>query len=289
MSYYERYWTPTKPRHTDKGVKAFSKRGSFGKHWWSKKWIAALEGLMDPGRLRRGRRYARSGQVVSIEEAGNGVIKAKVQGSRRTPYKVLIKLRPLSDEEWDKVLDIMAENALFTAQLLAGEMPAEIEQAFADAGVDLFPSTGGDLETSCTCPDWANPCKHVAAVYYILAERFDEDPFMLFRLRGRSQEQIMQAIRERHGESLEDEEEEVEEIRPLEESMAEFWRFQAPVEEFQVKPEPPEVKRHVLKRLGQPAFLDSSGWQDLKNLYDLISQSALRIAQEENSNEQDDQ
>ncbi len=278
--YYEKYWTPTTPRHTDKGVKAFSRRGSFGKHWWSKKWISALERLMDSARLRRGRRYARSGQVISIEETGEGRIKAEVQGSRAKPYKVSIKLRQLSDEEWDRVLDIMAENAFFTAQLLAGEMPPEIEEAFASAGVELFPGSRSDLETSCTCPDWANPCKHVAAVYYILAERFDEDPFMLFRLRGRSQEQIMEAIRLRQGELSEEEEEQEEEVPPLEEAVAGFWSFRASPDEFRIDPGPPEVRHHVLKRLGKPAFLDAEGWRTLSEMYDAVSREAIQMAQE---------
>lgn len=197
MNYHDyEFYKPTQRVETDKGLKARSKRGEFVKNWWAARWIKALERLMDAGRLRRGRSYARSGQVLSIEEQKGGLL-AKVQGSRATPYKVTIKLYPLSDAQWSAVIDALAARAIFTAQLLAGEMPQEIEEAFATAGVSLFPDKRDELETDCSCPDWANPCKHVAATHYILGEQFDEDPFLLFRLRGRSQEQIIEALRER--------------------------------------------------------------------------------------------
>ena len=193
---YDYYFKPTKPKEAKDGIKARSKRGSFAKNWWAQRWIAALERLVDSGRLSRGRSYARKGQVLSIEETKDGIA-ARVQGSRKTPYKVNIQIKSLTDAEWDKVFDAMAEQAIFTAQLLAGEMPQDIEQAFEAAKVSLFPAKRGDLKTDCSCPDYANPCKHVAATHYILGERFDEDPFLIFRLRGRTQEQVMQALRER--------------------------------------------------------------------------------------------
>ena len=121
----------------------------------------------------------------------------------RTPYRISIKINHLTDAEWDKVLTRLSEQAIFTAQLLAGEMPQEIEQAFERAKVSLFPSNRRDLETDCSCPDYSNPCKHIAATHYILGERFDEDPFLIFRLRGRTQEQVMRELRKRRAGSEE--------------------------------------------------------------------------------------
>ncbi|HCU91834.1 MAG TPA: hypothetical protein DHU96_03495 [Actinobacteria bacterium] len=195
-SYYDFYYEPTRPIEVDDGIKARSQRGAFAKNWWATRWIQAMERLVDSRRLARGRSYARKGQVRSIEESEGG-IRARVQGSRPNPYKVTIQVSPLTDAQWEKVIDALAEQAIFTAQLLAGEMPHGIEQAFQAAGVSLFPDKGGDLATDCSCPDWSNPCKHVAAAHYILGERFDEDPFLLFRLRGRTQEQILRALRQR--------------------------------------------------------------------------------------------
>ncbi len=284
--YYYTYFEPTQPIRTDEGIKARSQHGKFGQSWWAERWIAALERLVDPGRLRRGRSYARSGQVLSIEEIPNGV-RAKVQGSRATPYKVTIQLAPLSDEQWEKVIDQMAAQAIFAAQLLAGEMPPNIEEAFAAAGVSLFPDRPGDLITDCTCPDWANPCKHVAATHYILGEQFDEDPFLIFRLRGRTQEQILQALRNRRaGEAASEEaeaEEEPEAVTPLEELIPRFWQPLERLEGLPTAIKPPIVAQPLLRRLGPPAFLPN---EDLARLlepaYSAITRAALAAAFEGN-------
>lgn len=137
---------------------------------------------------------ARSGQVTKLD-IGRGGVDARVQGSRPQPYRVSIRFRRLPDDAWDAVAEVMAGQALFAARLLAGEMPEQIEEAFRDAGFTLFPEKEADLATDCTCPDWANPCKHVAAVFYLLGERFDADPFLIFELRGRTQGEIIAALR----------------------------------------------------------------------------------------------
>ncbi len=283
-NYYNNYYTgfkPTKPIVAKDGLKARNQRGTFAKNWWAERWIEALERLVDSGRLSRGRSYARKGQVLSIEETKTGVV-ARVQGSRRTPYKITIQIAPLTDAQWEKVIDALAEQAIFTAQLLAGEMPQNIEDAFISAGVNLFPTQRGDLNTNCSCPDYANPCKHVAATHYILGERFDEDPFLLFRLRGRTQEQILQGLRQRRaGQELAEEEggEEPEIIIPLEETIDCFWVLGRPLENFSVTIRPPDIEIPLLKRLGEPAFAPTPGLQSLLlPAYRLIGQAALKAA-----------
>src|SRR3954452_15098132 len=146
MSYYE-WHPPSQPISTEQGLKARSKRGDFAKNWWATRWIEALETLMDAGRLRRGRRYARQGQVLSIEERTGGVV-AKVQGSRSRPYRVNIELESFDDEQWEQVFEALAGRAIFAAGLLAGEMPEDIEEAFPAADASLFPSRRGELRTS---------------------------------------------------------------------------------------------------------------------------------------------
>ena len=84
---------------------------------------------------------------------------------------------------------MLSQQVIFTAKLLAGEMPQDIEQAFTDAGLSLFPAQSKDLDTECSCPDWSNPCKHIAAVYYLLGEEFDRNPFLIFKLRGMEREE----------------------------------------------------------------------------------------------------
>jgi uncharacterized Zn finger protein len=287
MGYY--YFKPTKPKEAKDGIKARSQRGSFARSWWAEQWIAALERLVDSGRLSRGRRYARKGQVLSIEETKDGVA-ARVQGSQSKPYKISIQITPLSDVQWEKVIDALAEQAIFTAQLLAGEMPQEIEQAFSAAGVSLFPAKRGDLKTDCSCPDYANPCKHVAATHYILGERFDEDPFLLFRLRGRTQEQVLQALRQRRVgqmELLDEEPAEPETIVPLENCLEHFWELGALLENIPVSIRPPAVEMPLLKRLGEAAFIPDPGIESLlRAAYHTIGREAIQAAFQEEEKEE---
>jgi len=282
------YFKPTKAIQTKDGIKAQSKRGAFAKNWWAQRWIAALEQLVDSGRLSRGRSYARKGQVLSIDETKDGIA-ARVQGSMRTPYKISIKINHLTDAEWDKVIDALAEQAIFSAQLLAGEMPQDIEQAFEKAKVSLFPAARRDLETECSCPDYSNPCKHIAATHYILGERFDEDPFLIFRLRGRTQEQVMQELRKRRAgsdETVEEEAEEAEIVIPLEEQTENFWDARAPLEGFAVSIRPPAIEMPLLKRLGEANFVPDPGIQSwLSAVYQAVSRKAIQAAFKDTSEE----
>ncbi len=291
-NYYSDF-VPTKPIAAKDGIKAHSQRGSFAKNWWAERWIQALERLVDSGRLSRGRSYARKGQVLSIEETKTGIA-ARVQGSRPAPYKIVIQVSPLSDAQWEKVIDALAEQAIFTAQLLAGEMPQDIDAAFRAAGVSLFPAKGGDLTTNCSCPDYANPCKHVAATHYILGERFDEDPFLLFRLRGRTQEQILQGLRQRRaGQDFvedEDEEDEPEVVIPLEETLSRFWELGQPLEAFSVSIHPPAIESPLLKRLGEASFVPAPGIQTLlRPAFQSISREAQEMAFAEADKEASDE
>jgi uncharacterized Zn finger protein len=279
------YWfKPTKAIKTKDGIKAQSQRGAFAKNWWAQRWIAALERLVDSGRLSRGRSYARQGQVLSIEETKDGIV-ARVQGSQRSPYKIKIQIEPLTDSQWDRVIDALAEQAIFSAQLLAGEMPQEIEQAFESAKVSLFPSQRNDLKTDCSCPDYSNPCKHIAAAHYILGERFDEDPFLIFRLRGRTQEQVMQELRKRRAgadEIVEEEVEETETIIPLEDCIPNYWELGAPLEGFSVSIRPPTIEMPLLKRLGAASFVPDPGIESLlREAFQTFGHKALQVAFQE--------
>jgi len=280
-------WGSTGPRLVKNGIKAKSARGEFVKNWWATRWIRALSSLMDEGRLSRGRAYARRGQVMEID-IKPGQVLARVQGSRPQPYKVSIRLKPLDEAAWNKVLDALSEQAVFAAQLLAGEMPADIEQVFDAEGVPLFPSSSGDLETECSCPDWANPCKHIAAVYYLLGERFDEDPFLLLELRGRSKEQIAAALRERRANGLELREEppqygragtEAADVPALEECLERYWELGEAAEGLALDVSRPEVDAALLKRLGMPESLGTKDvWSHVADTYEAVTSRALEVA-----------
>jgi uncharacterized Zn finger protein len=276
MSWYTD-WKPRPTIETDEGIKAKSKRGAFVKSWWATRWLASMERLMDRGRLGRGRSYARKGQVLSLTEE-TGRITAEVQGSRRRPYSVTIQVEPIEEPAWERVIEALAERPIFMAQLLAGEMPQDIEEVFASVGLSLFPARAADLEMDCSCPDWAEVCKHLAAVHYILAERFDEDPFLIFRLRGRSQEEILAALSQQGSAGLADETP-VPEHTPapaLSESLDAYWQTGEELAHFSTHIAPPDTPYPVLVRLGAPAFMeDMQRW--LGPAYDAMSEAAVKI------------
>lgn len=269
------YYEPTKPIRTEEGIKARSQKGKFAKNWWANRWLAALEKLVDAGRLRRGKRYARNGQVLSIDETDTGIV-AKVQGSRRTPYRVTIDIAHLDESQWERVFEVLSKQALFTAQLLAGEMPPTIEAAFAEADARLFPERKTELTTACTCPDYANPCKHTAAVHYILGERFDEDPFLLFRLRGRSRADVMAGLRGHHTDDTDTAD--IPPIQSIADNLTDFWTAHQSLEPLKVSLKPPATPLPVLKRLGQPTFIASNLEEKLGPVYHALTEQAITIA-----------
>jgi uncharacterized Zn finger protein len=289
-SYYESYWPsyePAQPIEVEDGIKAKSKQGKFVQTWWADRWIKALTPLMDSARLSRGQSYARRGQALDIQVTP-GKVNSRVQGSRPKPYKVNIQLQPLSDRQWETVLDALAEQAIFAAQLLNGEMPPDVEEVFQAVKVPLFPAKRGDFQTNCSCPDWANPCKHIAAVYYLLGERFDQDPFLLFELRGRSKEQVIAALRERRAAeagpvpaSYAADTIEVVEAPSLAESLDRYWAMGEQATSILFTITYPQPSFALLKRVGIPAFQGlnpGSFQQQMERLYDSVTAGAMAAA-----------
>ncbi len=180
----------SKPIAIDKGIATRKQRGAMAESWWSSRLVALLDSYGLGGRMQRGRRYARQGQLVSFEVTP-GFVVAEVQGSRRQPYEVKIGFTPLTESQWGAVQAEIEATLRFSARLLGGEVPAELEEVFDDAGVSLFPRRWSDLDAVCSCPDWGNPCKHVAAVLYVLADQLDDDPWLLLLWRGRRREEVL--------------------------------------------------------------------------------------------------
>jgi uncharacterized Zn finger protein len=274
---YYGWYERTTPREVKGGIKAHTKRGAFGQSWWAKRWISVLEGFDIGARLARGRSYARRGQVVAIDVA-KGKVTAKVQGSQSKPYAVKISVEELGDAESAKVAAALSSQAIFAAKLLAGEMPQEIETVFAGAGVSLFPQRSRDLETSCSCPDWSNPCKHVAAVYYLLGEEFDRDPFLIFKLRGATREEFVArlgAVQAAASSSVEAEPES--EPEPLAAEPAVFWGAGPLAGEALGEVRTPPVAAALPRRLGSfPFWRGSSPFLDaLEPIYTRASDRAL--------------
>ncbi|GAB3942265.1 SWIM zinc finger family protein [Micromonospora vulcania] len=183
-----------RPRRVDGGLRARSARGAIGRSWWSRRFLEVLESFALGTRLTRGRSYARAGQVLRLDITP-GLVSAVVQGSRAQPYQVSIKLTPFPPALWARVEKELAGQAFFSARLLAGDLPDELEELFAASGAPLFPAGVGELTQRCSCPDFAVPCKHLAATFYLLAEAFDADPFELLHWRGRSRAELLDQLR----------------------------------------------------------------------------------------------
>lgn len=162
------------------GIKLQSKRGESARTWWGKRWNEILYDKIDDNRLTRARSYARRGQVESIDVKKGGVY-GVVYGSENQPYNISIKVQKLGKDEWKRVADSLMARPAIAAKMMVGQMPEELESVFSDVGLSLFPD---DLRTDCNCWDWANPCKHIAAVYLIVSERFDREPLLILRVRG---------------------------------------------------------------------------------------------------------
>ncbi|MEV6361439.1 SWIM zinc finger family protein [Nocardia asteroides] len=151
-------------------------RGGFGRTWWGKALLDSVEKVADAGRLSRGRTYARAGQVVNYR-IERGAVTAEVQGSQPSPFTSVLTLRPLRPEEIELLLAEIREAPGMLAEIASGALPPAL-------GPHLLPTTASELDFSCSCPDMGWPCKHVAAVCYLLAERLDEQPSDILTLRG---------------------------------------------------------------------------------------------------------
>jgi uncharacterized Zn finger protein len=174
-----------------------------GKTWWGRRFIEALEGFTDSARLQRGRGYSRESRILAFDIA-DGLVSATVRGNvnpyfgvyKEPRYKTRIQMAPIPAKDWDKALAYLGSNAALVSKLLLNEMPDNIDDAFANVKLHLLPRSRKDFaRTDCSCPDYANPCKHIAGVYYRLASRLDGDPFLLFELRGLSRERLQQGLR----------------------------------------------------------------------------------------------
>lgn len=268
-------YSPRAPRRQARqGVRATARRGEIGESWWSKRFLSFLESLSISNRLSRGRSYARSGQVSELSVTGAWVT-ARVQGSARKPYEVWIQVPRWSDAQWEHVEEALTGEARLLAALLSGEMPADIEDTLAAAGLSLFPESRGELGMDCSCPDYASPCKHTAATFYILAEAFDRDPFLIFEWRGRPRERLLEGLRRRRarlaGAGARD-------PQALPATVAEYWgdaveakslRFEHPVSES------PDALLRALDPA--PVYTDGSDVTEiLAAAYREVSESAAR-------------
>lgn len=187
----------SRARRADHGIATSRQRGVMAGTWWSERLVTLLDSYGLGARMQRGRRYARQGQLLSFD-VQPGIVVAQVQGSRPVPYVVTVATTRLTDQQWAHVHDAIRARVAFLAQLLTGALPPELEAVFDDAGVRLLPQRWDDVGATCSCPDWENPCKHIAAVLYVFADRLDDDPWLLLRWRGRSRDDVLAELHPPH-------------------------------------------------------------------------------------------
>ncbi|MBA2316376.1 MAG: winged helix-turn-helix transcriptional regulator [Euzebyales bacterium] len=259
----------------------------FGLTWWGQRWIAALEalGAAYANRLPRGRTYARKQTVTQLAVA-SGQVTARVKGSRPAPYRVRLALPVFSDDEWQAATAALAGELRHAAALLDGRMPEDVDEVLAGCGLSLFPGPG-ELATSCSCPDWANPCKHVAAVHYVLAQTFDADPFLLPLLRGRDQDALLAGLRGvRSGQRAPTQDEpDDDELLPLS-ALSAAGLFASPggLDDVVAHPHEPGDPGAVLRRLGPPPSLPAEA---LERLVSAAAERAWLLASGEDGDDAD--
>ncbi|EAZ90429.1 SWIM zinc finger family protein [Crocosphaera chwakensis] len=264
--------------------------------WWVIRWLELLDSYRFKKRLERARNYAREGHVLSIEFSGSEVL-SKVQGTEPDPYQVSLSLDPFTDEDWNFIIESLSKKAIFSAQLLAGKMPDNIEKVFTENGLSVFPFTLSDVHSRCSCPDKANPCKHIGAIYYQLAERFSEDPFIIFQLRGRTKTQILEGLRQlrkqqrnpqetpsENSEQVIKKEQKVkgkEKQEHQELNVKNFWQYKESLDPSLVVIVPPPDNKTVLDVLGNIplAYEEAKTVKDyLQQVYQMVSQQAMMTA-----------
>ena len=169
--------------------------------WWGQRFIAALERFTNTGRLARGRGYANTNRIQSWQ-LKDGEMSAKIRGNvnpyygvyKEPTYHTVISLKPIGDEDWDPLIRHLGSRAAFVSRLLLNEMPDNIEKPFERLDLHLLPHSAKDFKTRCSCPDYENPCKHIAGLCYFLSAQLDQDPFLLFELRGLPREQLFEQL-----------------------------------------------------------------------------------------------
>ena len=252
---------------------------TFGRTWWSQRWLQPLHALDAEfdGRLSRGRAIARDGGVVQLR-VEPGLILAAVKGSYWDQHAVAIEIPLLTDAIWAQVIDELARDTLMVATLLAGELPAGIELAFARADAPLF-AEFQQMVAECACADAYRPCKHILATMYAMAARLDQEPLLLFQLRGRSSAALLSALRSQWAG-----EDDTALTAPYESSPGlRADRYFGPIpllDDFTVSYEAPAEDAAIVRRLGQPAFArDGENIAEaLTPVYQAVTRHALKAA-----------
>jgi uncharacterized Zn finger protein len=294
---------PLKPRRVRGGVKLtadYANATDSPIPWATQRWIRLIEQSAAGPNLVEGLDYGRLGQTKRLDVV-SGAVKAQVQGRQYRPYDTTIKVTAFTHEQWDQIVTLMSDQAVYAAKILAGELPPNIEEIFSRIGVRLFPTEPGDVTTTCTCPDRIPWCKHACAVASLLADQLGAKPFLMFELRGISTQDLMERLRQQRamsgvgasaaaiytphppGEYT---------AKPLEECLHSFWDLPSGDGRVRIDTplEPPAVSHPLLRRLGPSPF---AGHRFplvglLATCYEMVSKAAIEGTRDDLASEKPD-
>ncbi len=275
---------PGNPRRVRYGVKLKSRDGVVARHWVARRWVTLLENTLDAEARTEGMQYARQGQIALFELTPDGLT-ARVQGRAARPYQVQMNGRTLAESDWQRLIEAMSSEALYSAKMLAGEMPENLGELFDELDIPFLDAARESITSTCTCG--AERCKHRAAAGYLLAERLSEDPMIVFRLYGMPETQLLERLRQSramhtqgvaaaHVDPLIPETQD--EPAPLETCLEDFWRSGPELTRLEQTAPEPHVAHALLRRLGPSPLTGRFPLVGLlASIYDEVSQSAIRM------------
>ncbi len=263
--------------------------------WAAQQWSALLNGLgpASQSALRRARTIVRDNRIVRAQ-AQVGVIEIQSPGSYWRNATTRVRMRPISDPTWERIIEELTTEASVAARLFAGELPPQIERVFATAGAQLFPGSSADIKATCDCREFEQPCRHIIALHLFFAAQLETNPLLIFLFRGRPATEVMEALRERWvapantNEAPGAREENADDgaTAPLRQSR--FFTAGPALEQFAVTPTEPQAQMALLRRLGRPPFTTEreNPATALAPLYDIVTVRALEALKRRRTFEQ---
>ncbi|MCZ6850946.1 MAG: hypothetical protein O7F17_04830 [Planctomycetota bacterium] len=279
---------PFSPRVVRNGIRLRATGDeAIARTWISQQWLERLEDLVSVGPLREGLEYARRGQTITLQ-INPGRVDGHVQGRAAEPYRTQLRIPTLDEQQWQRIIDAMAGEAFYSAMLLANQLPPAVGSLFASLELQLVPSAD-QLTVECDCPA-SEPCKHAAAVGYLLAERIDNDPLVMLSLRGMPGERVLERLAQAramrtHGVAAAYADPPMPHSQdgavPLEACLDAFWRSGGQLAQLKRLGPPQHAPHALLRRLGPtplPGQFPMLGL--LASIYDAVSRSAIRLRDE---------
>jgi uncharacterized Zn finger protein len=273
------------PRRVRNGIKLRARDGSIPSTPLSDRLLDLIRRITRQEEVEEGQRYARLGQTIALD-CRPGEVVASVQGRAGRPYETRIRFGAFSPAQWDRIVDAMASEAVYLVKLLDDALPEGIDDLLGGLGLSLLPPTPSDLELSCTCRRMP-PCRHIATIAYLLAERLASEPLLVFTLRGLEADRLLDRLRQArtlrargvaaaHSDPMIPESQE--EPVALEACLDEFWRPGPQLTLMQSAPPPQHLSHALLRRLG-PSPMNSRFPLNglLASIYDSVAEYAVRI------------